>query len=122
MKERTLIKICIISIIVGLIIMYYTNRLFVPEDIFINQISESSNFVKIRGYVNGIETSESGTTFIEVSDETGRIDVVVFKNSVINIGDVKIGSFVEIVGRPEKYKEKMEIIANKIQLIRSDFV
>ena len=120
MKEKTLIRICIVSIIVGLFVMYYSNKSFVPDTITINQVSEDYNFIKIRGAVNRVVTSKSGTTFMEVSDDTGDISIVVFKDSILNIDEIKTDNFIEILGRPEKYKEKMEIIASKIQLVKSD--
>lgn len=122
MKEKTLIRICIVSIIIGLFIMYYSNKSFVPETIPINQVSEDYNFIKVRGNVNSVVTSKSGTTFIEVSDDTADINIVVFKHSILNIDEIKTGNFIEIIGTPQKYKEKMEIIANKIQLVKSDLV
>jgi len=120
MKETTLIRICIVSIVIGLLIIYYSNKSFVPETVPINQVSEDYNFIKIRGTVNRVVTSKSGTTFMEVSDGTGDINIVIFKDSILNIDEIKTDNFIEILGRPEKYKEKMEIIASKIQLVKSD--
>jgi len=120
MKETTLIRICIVSIVIGLLIIYYSNKSFVPETVPINQVSEDYNFIKIRGAVNRVVTSKSGTTFMEVSDGTGDINIVIFKDSILNIDEIKTDNFIEILGRPEKYKEKMEIIASKIQLVKSD--
>ena len=114
MKEKTLIKICLLSVIVGIIIMFFANRMITPKEIKISDVSEEYNYVKIKGEVVKIYVSESGTAFIELSDESGSVDVVVFKGSIENVSNITTGDFIEVIGKPEKYKGEMEVIASSI--------
>lgn len=115
MKESLLIKLCLVFALLGIMIMFITNRMIQPKEMKINKVSEKENFVKIKGKVTQVSSSTSGTTFLKVKDDTGMIDVVVFKNSVEDVSWVTVGSIVEILGKPEKYKGKMEITASRIK-------
>ncbi len=115
MKESILIKICLLSVIVGIIIMFLSSRIIGPKETKIKDISEKYNYIKISGKVVEVSTSKSGTTFLKVKDDTGVIDVIVFKGSIKNIENIKTGKEIGIIGKPEKYKEKMEIIASSIE-------
>jgi len=114
MKENVLIILCIISIFAGIILMFSVNRFFEPKITEIKDITEDMNYVKIFGKITKITTSKSGTTFLKIKDATGSIDVVVFKNSIKGISEIKTGNKVEIIGKVDKYKEKIEIIAGQI--------
>ncbi len=115
MKESLLIKICLISVISGIILMFLSTIFFKPKDFKIKDINEKINYVKITGKIVQKSVSKSGTIFLKIQDDTGTIDIVVFKDSIKNIDEVKSGQEVEVTGKPEKYKEKMEIIASSIQ-------
>ncbi len=95
--------------------MFVANRMIQPKEMKINEVSETQNYVKIKGKVTKVTFSKSGTTFLKVKDDTGEIDVVIFKNSIEDVSWIKTGSIVEILGKPERYKEKMEIIASQIK-------
>lgn len=85
------------------------------KKISISELTEDMNYVMITGKISSKYTSKSGTTFLKVSDEDSMIDVVVFKGSVKNIDKIKTGDFVKIIGKVERYREKLEIIAAKIE-------
>jgi len=61
-----------------------------------------------------MSTSESGTTFLKIRDETGSINAVIFKNSIKNLDEIKEGEELSIVGKTEKYKGEMELIVSSI--------
>lgn len=113
MKEKTLVKICVISVFIGITIMFFANKLIGPKEIKISEISKDYNYVKIKGNVSEVHESKSGTLFFKLTDETGSVDVVVFNGSIENVS-IDSGYFIEVVGKPEEYKGKMEIIASQI--------
>jgi len=115
MKETFLIKISLLTVIVGIIVMYLSSRAFQPNRIKIEDISEKYNYIKISGKITEVSTSKSGTTFLKIKDETGIIDAIIFKNSVKNIDNIRAGQKVEVIGKVEKYKGKMEIIISSLQ-------
>ena len=115
MKESVLIKICLLAIATGIVIMFLSTKIIRPKIFKIKDISEKQNYVEISGKIIQVSTSKSGTTFLKIKDDTGTIDVIIFKNSIKNINEIKTGREVTITGKPEKYKEKMEIIVSSIQ-------
>jgi aspartyl/asparaginyl-tRNA synthetase len=115
MKERAFLLFCFILIVIGFLVMLIFNKLVGIRKVPISELKEDMNYVKITGKVNSKYTSKSGTTFLRVSDKKSTIDVVVFRNSVENIDKIKTGDFVEVIGKVEKYKKKLELIAIKIE-------
>ena len=103
------------SVVVGIIVMFLSTRIMGPKETKIEDISEKQKYAQISGKITEISTSKSGTTFLKIKDDTGTIDCVVFKNSIKNINEIKTGQEVIVTGKPEKYKEKMEIIVSSIQ-------
>lgn len=95
--------------------MFFANKMIEPKEVNISQVSEEFNFLRIRGKITEVSVSKSGTTFLKVKDDSGIIDVVIFKNSMVDMPDAKAGEFVEVLGKPQKYKGKLEIIATQIK-------
>ena len=95
--------------------MFVSNRMIQPKEIKINDISENQNYIKIKGKVTKVSTSKDITTFLKLKDDTGSIDVVIFKNSIDDVSWIKAGNIIEVLGKPEKYKNKLEIIASQIK-------
>ncbi len=122
MNEQTLSKISLVFAIAGIGLIYIANKSFESEVIAINDVSETMNYMTIRGKINEKFTSKSETVFLKVSDDSGTIDVVIFKNSLTDIGDLKVGMNIEVSGKPDIYRGKIEIIANRIQVLNSDLV
>ena len=115
MKEKNLIRICVITVFIGIIVMFLSSKIVRPKDVKIKDISEKYNYIRVDGIITEISSSKSGTTFLKIKDETGNIDAIIFESSIQNSDKIKIGQKVEIIGKPEKYKEKMEIIISSIQ-------
>jgi len=112
MKESLLIKICFAAVVCGIIIMFLSIKLFEAKEIKIKDISEKYNYVKIIGKVIEVSSLKSGTIFLKIKDDTGIIDGIIFKDSVKNWDKIKIGQKIEVIGKLQKYKEKMEIIVS----------
>lgn len=93
--------------------MFFSIKFNQPPVLKINQITLDKNMIKVSG--NVVKITRSETTFIQLKDETGSVDVVVFKGAIKNIDQIKIGEKVEVLGKPQKYKEKIEIVAVSIK-------
>ena len=111
MNEKTLLKVSIASIIIGLLfLLLYAGEVDLKAISNIEEIPEEQ-MVKIKGTVTSLRTSDK-TIFLEVEGET------VQKNQVIVFSDqdiyLKEGDYVEISGMVEEYNGKKEIIANEI--------
>lgn len=114
MREETLMRICLIVALVGIVIMFSGNKITEPKIVMISDVTESENYVKLKGFVDRLQISSSGTTFIKLKDESGDIDVVIFKDSIENVNEIKTGDLIEVLGKVQKYKGKLEVIASRI--------
>jgi exonuclease VII large subunit len=90
--------------------------MYTPTKFKISQLKEGMNFVSITGEIKSKYVSEKGTAFLTLKDETGEINVVIFKGSV-DISNVSVGNKIEIIGEAQKYKGELEVIAKNIKLL-----
>lgn len=95
--------------------MFLSNKFFSVKEIKIKDISEKYNYIEISGKITEVSISNSGTTFLKIKDESGSIDALIFKDSVKNLEEIKIGEEIKILGKPQKYKEKLEIVVTSIR-------
>lgn len=115
MNERDLVILCLATSVAGIIIMFIANKMIEPQYMKISEVTASKNYVRTNGTIVSIFTSKSGTTFIKLKDDTGIIDIVVFKDT-INITSLKPGMTIEVIGKSQIYKEKIEIIPSIIRV------
>ncbi|MEM5777696.1 MAG: OB-fold nucleic acid binding domain-containing protein [Candidatus Aenigmatarchaeota archaeon] len=112
MNERKFIVLCIITSLMGILILYIADKNTKPINVKISQINLNNNFIIFNATIISIKKTEAAT-FIKVKDDTGIIDVVVF-NDKINTSFLKTGMNIKILGKPQRYKEKIEVIPLKI--------
>jgi len=112
MNEKQFTIICFVVSIAGILIMYLADKSLEPKNVKIAEINLDKNYVTFNGTIMSIRKTETAT-FIKVKDDTGIIDVVVFGER-INVSSLKSGMNVKIMGKPKKYKEKIEVIPLKI--------
>ena len=55
--------------------------------------------------------------FLEISDETGKLDYVLFPNKVDYINRINKGDLLKVQGKVEKRHDKYQIIINKIDIL-----
>lgn len=82
-------------------------------------IAEASNFlgqkVSVKGTVENYRVSKDGHAFFAVSDMSGSIKAVVFRNSNIEaVYNLKEGQKITLTGKVQEYKDELEIIGSKI--------
>jgi len=113
-NEKTLIILCLIVSLIGILIMFTTNKFLGKNIIKISEVTENLNSVSVEGSIINLDVTESGTVFIRLEDDSGIINVVVFKNSIKEVESLNIGNKIVVQGKPDIYKGSLELIATKI--------
>lgn len=115
MKEKKIIKLCIIISLLGLVMLYlYTDNYDLKTIKYLEE-SDINKVVNIQGKVSEISQQEK-IAFIEIENEKVEITkVVLFKDEDIWL---KKGDYVSITGSVEEYQGEKEIIGNKVVVKR----
>lgn len=56
--------------------------------------------------------------FLQISDETGKLDYTIFSNRIGYINQIKRGNLLKIIGRVEKRLDKYQIIVSTIEILK----
>lgn len=113
MQEKTLLKLCFLCSIIGIVSLFFTNKFVQLEQVEISQLKEGMNYARVLGEIKTKYTSKTQTTFLDLEDESGTIKAVIFKG--VSTNGVQKGDFVEIVGEVQEYKGEPELIVKKIR-------
>jgi DNA/RNA endonuclease YhcR with UshA esterase domain len=111
-----LIKISIAATLIGIVALFFIVRYQQQNTIKISDLRQGQ-VEKITGMINSIYISKDGHTFLKITDSSGELSVVAFKSSNIDTSDLEIGDQISVLGRVEKYKGSLEIIAKEIKKI-----
>ncbi len=117
MKEQTLLKIALICSLLGLLILYLISGNIEIKEKNIEKITldNKDEFVKLRGIVSRVTDMEK-VTIMEIT-QPQQITVVLFKNENKTM-PIQQGNEVEIFGKVDEYEGKMEIIADRLRIVR----
>lgn len=117
MKESTLLKIALITSLSGLLVLYLISGNIEVKEKNIEKITleNKDEFVKLSGIVSRIIDSEK-VAILEIT-QPQEITVVLFKNKN-NTVNINKGNEVEIFGKVDEYEGKLEIIAERVRIIR----
>ena len=110
-----LAKLCIITSIIGIILLILVmNKIETPSS-NIGSISKTdlNKAVRIKGIIKKAMNNNKVAT-LEVEDKSGKIDVVLFKPEKLSI---KKGSLVEIEGKVSIYEDNLQIYAETVKLL-----
>ena len=115
MKEKTLLKISVITAIVGLLVLLFILDRISLTNANISNLNKDNldEKVKIKGELISIGETP-GLYILTVKDFSGEITIVVFKDEPL---ELKQGDVLEIEGQVANYKDKLEIIAKKITIL-----
>ena len=118
MKESTLLKLSIVFSLLGTIVLFYISSSISIEETTVNKITSGSSgeYVLVKGAIASISDKES-IMIIDI-EKNEKIPVVLFKNDLNNMIELKKGDFVEVRGKTEEYKGRIEIIADEIRFLR----
>lgn len=112
MKEKTLFKLSLIIIIIGLIILFFVSENIEIDEKAISKINAENldEHVKLTGKITNIYQTDK-VTILEL-EKPESITVVIFEKMNLNKDDL-----VEIIGTVEEYEGKMEVIGQRVRVI-----
>ena len=115
MDEKILLKISLIPSLVGILILLVILEKIDVSDSNISAIDKnlSEKQVKIKGEITRIRETPA-FSMINVKDDTGNIDVVVFKEKKL---ELKEGDIIQVEGQVTEYQGKLEILAKRIVIL-----
>ena len=129
LNDRIIFKVALITSLVGIIGMLIFASYIEPKEVQIKDITRNNigETVAVTGVVESIKESSSGSScFIELNDGTGKINLIIFESTVVELQDAgnDLESFenqkVKVIGSITEYKSSMELIlanANSIKLV-----
>lgn len=115
MEKTTILNISLTASLLGILLL-----LFISENLAAKQITVSSitrNYIDkdvvLVGSIFSIN-KRGDLTLLKIKDNTGKIDVVVFKSRDLSLS---YGDEIEVYGEVALYNDKLEIIAKSIRLL-----
>ena len=129
LNDRIIFKVALITSLVGIIGMLVFASYIEPKEIQIKDITRNNigETVAVTGVIESIKESSSGSScFIELNDGTGKINLIIFESTLVELQDAgnDLESFenqkVKVIGSITEYKSSMELIlsnANSIKLV-----
>jgi DNA/RNA endonuclease YhcR with UshA esterase domain len=117
MKETTLLKIALICSLLGLLILYLIsdNTEIKEKNIEKITLDNKDEFVKLKGIVNNVVDTEK-VVIMEITQPQQMI-VVLFKDENKTM-PIQQGNEVEVIGKVDEYEGKLEIIADRLRVVR----
>jgi len=117
MEEKTLLKIALVASLAGLMFLYLISSNIEIKEKNIEKITleNKDEFIKLRGIVSNLVNSEK-VAILEIT-QPQEITVVLFKNKNSSI-NINKGNEVEIFGKVDEYNGKMEIIADRVRVVK----
>lgn len=114
MQTRLLLKISLITSLLGLILLFFLSENLEPKLISIEEIDERlfDEYVKISGEIVGVRKT-TGLYILSIQDSTEKIDVIVFKQK--EKFSFEKGTHVEVIGKVGKFRGNLQIEANEIR-------
>lgn len=112
MNEKELLKISLISSLIGILILFFLTYTIKVNLYEINSLSKDNldDIVRVKGIVQSF-TETPGLYIVNLKDNTGRITVVIFKDEKLGLRE---GLNMEVIGNVVEYKNNIEIIAKEI--------
>ena len=129
LNDRLIFKVALITSLIGIIGMLVFASYIEPKEIQIKEITRNNigETVAVIGVVESIKESSSGSScFMELNDGTGKINLIVFESTLVELQDAgnDLDSFknhkVKVIGSITEYKSSMELIlsnSNSIKLV-----
>ncbi len=129
MEDHTIFKIALAMSILGLVGMIFSSNLITAREIKINEINRGmmDEDVSLEGFVQDVKkSSRSDTYFLDIMDGTGKITVIVFESSAVDLEEANMSIYnlntrkVRVTGKVSEYQGKMELIlkdANSLEIL-----
>lgn len=129
LDDKIIFKAALITSLIGIMGMLVFASYIEPKEIQIKDITRNNigETVAVTGVVESIKESSSGSScFIELNDGTGKINLIIFESTLVELQDAgnDLDSFkghkVKVIGSITEYKSSMELIlsnSNSIKLV-----
>lgn len=119
MNDEKILKLCIITTIVGLIGLMIVSGYVNPEKVTINKIDKSKidNQVELEAQVVSIQETKGKTKIIGLSDQTGKINMVIFPSTTINT-KLEKQEKIKVICKVTQYNGQLELILEEPQNIK----
>ena len=119
MNEKSLIKLCMVVSIIGLVIIYIMEFASSADTTAIGSITKDNagESVKVCGTISKMYVSNKENIFFNLND-SASISVVVFRDKaeLFDAGSMKNGMRACVDGNVQIYNDKLEIIAGRLAL------
>tara|TARA_Y100000310_G_scaffold345840_1_gene470991 strand:+ start:6774 stop:7133 length:360 start_codon:yes stop_codon:yes gene_type:complete len=118
MNESHLLKLALISSLIGLFVLYIVSNNMDIKEISLDELNneEIGNKVKVLGKVSRI-TELDKVTFLDVSQPVTTKIVIFREKEKDEALDLEQDDYIEIIGKVEDYEGEMEIIADRIRIV-----
>lgn len=119
MKDKNLLRISILTSIIGLISLFFITSFTQAQTIRISDIDDSyiGKTVSVQGEITSIFNAK-GHYFISLKDGQ-TIKVVIFSNNAdkLNVHSLEKGDKIDVLGKVDKYKGELEILPKDIEIL-----
>lgn len=119
MEDHTIFKIALAMSVLGLVGMVFSAEFIMAREIKISEIDRGmlDEDVSVEGVVMEVKkSSRSNTYFLEIMDGTGKISLIIFESSAVDLekNNMSIENLnnrrVKVIGKVEEYQGKTELI------------
>ena len=112
MKEKALLRIAIISSLVGVFLLYIISENISLDESAISKIENEDigDDVKVKGVIKDVFNGEK-VSIITIT-QPSEMKIILYDNVSVNSGD-----YIEVVGEIDEYNGNKEIIGNKVRVI-----
>lgn len=129
MEDHTIFMMALAMSIIGIVGMILSADLIAAREIKINEINRGmlDEDVSLEGVVQDVKkSSRSDTYFLDIMDGTGKITVIVFESSAVDLEEANMSIYglnnrrVKVTGKVSEYQGKMELIlkdANSLEIL-----
>jgi DNA/RNA endonuclease YhcR with UshA esterase domain len=126
MREERLTLICLLTSLLGLILIYFAAISLKPIETNVSQINPSllGKTVKTTGVIVDRRSSKEGHIFLTISDNKSQIQVPLFSNFIkslsekLDLNQLKVGRKISVAGTVDEYMGDLQIIPRKPEDIK----
>ena len=118
MEAKTLNRLLLVLAAIGVLTFFYFAQISLATPVNIGDLKDSvGRTVRVDGEVSYVNVLKEGHVFFGLRDKTGKITVVSFAGAGIKESyDLIEGQSVSIIGKVQKYKGKLEVVAKNIAI------
>lgn len=112
MQEKTLLRVSLITSIIGLITLFFISEVFETKQVNFISTSDLDNNIQVYGIIKNINHFEKNT-LIEIETKQ-KINIVLFEKFT---RPIYVGDYISVSGELKQYKNEFEILAEEIKIV-----